>query len=178
VKQPGAPSVKSVKSVVVFFWLRRQPRQAFAPLRLRITAASQFPGFSFGLLPRGSRENDFRTRGVIQAFSRRRRCQKNGVGKMEAPCFAPTERAGFMMFLTRIFLPSSSESIGNCFCANPWQPAASLHAVGRDRTRQQTHRRPQPAFRRSLNRHPPFFRLPGGNVTFPGPFRLSGEFKK
>ena len=33
--QPGAASVKSVKSVVVFFWLRRQPRQALAPLRYR-----------------------------------------------------------------------------------------------------------------------------------------------
>jgi hypothetical protein len=64
-------------------------------------------------------KNNFRTGGVIQTLSKGMRCQKNGVRKMRVPRFALKGGAGCFIFLTRIFLPSSSRKIGIRFCANP-----------------------------------------------------------
>ena len=57
--------------------------------------------------------------GVIETFSKRERCQKNGVRKMRVRRFAPNRGAGCFMFLTGIFLTSSPRKIGNGFCADP-----------------------------------------------------------
>jgi len=55
------------------------------------------------------------------------RCQKNGVRKMRVPGFALSRGVGCIIFLTRIFLTSSSRKNH----APPVNPAASGHKRGR-----------------------------------------------